>query len=110
MVVKFAQCAQFSALARIAARDARPAAVPCNDNLRIRPGGAAPRTIHRPVLVRRWYIAPNGALECRWSIAADGGEGDDGSRSPRIRRRRASRARVGRGGGGLAPCSFRYIV
>lgn len=85
----FAKFTQFPRFSRVTARHAGPAAVPCHDNQRIRPGAAAPRTLHRPVLVRRWHIAPSGALECRWSIAADGGDSDDGSRSRRSVRERA---------------------
>ena len=68
MVAKFAQLLAFS---RSAARDARPVAIPCNDNQPIRRPAPPPRIMHRPVLVRRWLIAPSGALECRWFIAAD---------------------------------------
>jgi len=43
-----------------------------NDNHACRPpNGHTPR-LRRPVLVRRWRVLPDGALECSWHIEATG--------------------------------------
>jgi hypothetical protein len=78
MVAKFAR---FPLVARIAGRRFGSVAVPCNDNDPSSRRAAPARPLRRPVLVRRWSIAPDGALECHWSIAAGGDE--DGPAKPR---------------------------
>ena len=83
----FAKLARFSTLTHAAARRARSVAVPCNDNQPTRRGFAAPGAMRRPVLVRRWHMTPSGALECRWSIAAEGGDGEEVTQSRRANRR-----------------------
>lgn len=85
MIAKFAKIAAFACAA---ARLSRPVAIPCNDN---RPGRRCAASVpiqRRPVLVRRWFITPSGALECRWSTAVAGGDDDDPVQSRPVDRRR----------------------
>lgn len=56
---------------------------PGNDNHPASRGAAPARRLHRPMLVRRWFVTPSGALECHWSTAAAGDGGDDPVQSRR---------------------------
>lgn len=65
----FAKLAQFRAFNRAAERRFETAATPCNDNRRGRRFNAMAQRMRRPILVRRWHIAPSGRLECSWHLA-----------------------------------------
>lgn len=63
-----AKLAQFSAFVRVGGRLSARVAAADNDNRPVRRFAGPARTRRRPILVRRWHIAPAGTLECSWHV------------------------------------------